>query len=327
MSTYPFDPTGLMPSNYITNEVHNIATANAVDVYLFIPDATPFYRIGFSIVDSSGNTLVEDTDYYLTHYWNQATDHTGKEVFASITMLDATSVGTFKLNYHTIGGEHVDNRPNAIGEGLIALNDVLSGGTLVDWSTAPAAFPSIPHTHQMTGLTGMNDILQCLDDLKLVLRLPPVGIMVDDICDLGAEFITPMLDKMSALIAAITARDVNSPLLLSLLTRVEQLFPSSTINPNLNSYTFRVGGIFIVKMGKIIFTTSTAPTFIPAPGMPFPNQCLYANATMGYEAPGLTYYDTIKLGTPTPTGVTCRVDWDGIPFGGNRVVNYILIGT
>ena len=88
MTRYPFDHTALLPQNKISNELHTIQSANAIDCYLLRPDATPFYGRTMVVIDESGNTLIEGVDYYLTHYWLQASDHTGIDILGSVNTKD-----------------------------------------------------------------------------------------------------------------------------------------------------------------------------------------------------------------------------------------------
>lgn len=204
--TYPFDTTAIAISNKLLNEFHTPTNANGVDPYLIVPDATPFYGDSMMVVDVGGDVLVEGTDYYLAYKWPDATEYIGKNVFGTVVLIGSLPVNTVKLTYQTLGGDYVDNRANAVVDGLVSLSSVLS----LDWSTAPTSFPVSPHTVELDSLEGMSDVLLELEQLRLAISEPIQAINFDDIADLDIKFLDPTLLKLSELVTAVNNRSQNS---------------------------------------------------------------------------------------------------------------------
>jgi len=218
-STYPFDPTGLLPSNKIDNELKTPGVGNGVDGYLIVPNATPFYEIGHSVVNSAGVTLVQGTDYILTHKWVDADTNTGRKVYGGILLLGTTAVGTVRLNYQTIGGTYVDNRANAIVDGLFPL----AGALTVDWTTAPTTFPSTPHNLLLSGATGMTEVLAAIDRITVALNQPLPAINMADIQDLDVAFVNPLLAQMAQLTTAVNNNNGLTAQLSTAIADITQL--------------------------------------------------------------------------------------------------------
>ena len=199
---YPFDPTGLLPSNIINNEPHNVSVTNGVDNYLIVPLATPFHGSTFRLISPTGDMLTLGVDYEYTHHWAQATDVIGTPVYSGVVLLDVNAdPGEYKLGYSTIGGNYVDNRPNAIQSGLHALGGISN----IDWSTAPAAFPATPHSHPVSELDGMTQVYARLAAIESAITNQTNDITMADITDFGSAT-GPILQQLSDVEQAIIDR-------------------------------------------------------------------------------------------------------------------------
>lgn len=337
-TTYPFDQTGLLLTNKIQNELRTIPVANSVDSYLIVPNNAPFFGDSLSVVSMSGKTLDVGVDYFLTHRWNHACERTGKEVYGTITFVSPKSTGAYYLNYQTIGGEHVDTRANVIIDGLVNLQSLLDGApSLIDWSTAPAAFPSNRHNEHLTGVSGMSDILNTLEKIPTALLARPTDLSIEDIKDLGPEYITPLLGYLEQIATALSTSRRDSVSLIELVRKMNILFSSETMDKTLEAYSFVICGIFHIKIGTIQFNNinvieGNVPTYITYPGQVFENQCLWADVKI-YPVDDVVKFinDTIELGTVTKNGldvnVTIEKDNSMIPvYRGIRKVSYIAIG-
>ena len=206
MSLFPFDSSGTATANKIVNEDHVITTVSGTLNNYIKPLNAPFYGTTLAIIDkATGETLVEDVDYKLTHKYQEAIDNIALDVYGTITISDLSRNGTFSLNYQTLGGDMVDASTQALNNGMEALANLL----IVDWSqiaNVPLTFPSTPHNTSVTDIDAMN---QVIDQLILIgdnLENPYRDLKFSDISDLNTEWRQPILDGFGAIAAAITAK-------------------------------------------------------------------------------------------------------------------------
>jgi hypothetical protein len=340
LTKFPFDPTGQLQQNKISNELHTVPVANSVDSYLLVPLNTPFYGDNtHSVIGLDGRQLDIGKDYYLTHRWEQACERTGKEVYGSITLVSPKSVGSYYLNYNTIGGEHVDVRANTITEGLVNLSDLQNGApSIIDWSTAPAAFPTIKHNEHLTSVGGVTEILNVIEKISLAIAARPTDLYLDDVKDLDANYIRPIVTALEVLGNKLEAGARDNAVILDLVKRMNVIAPIYTLDTNLESYEFIVGGVFTVKIGNIHYTNTdiisgglTDTISLPTPG--FPNKCIWANVVLSTNtAINEPFNDRVEITSITKECIEVKYlierDASMIPvFRGTRVVSYIAIGV
>ena len=164
---YPFDPSGLLTSNKLVNELHTVTAASGANLSFIVPLAAPFFRQGLVLRKVSGNVLlVEGVDYKLTHRFVEASHGSGKQIYGSIAFLDRNFTGQVKIEqYQTLGGEWTLN-DNSI---VATLTNSLYNIQTVTWSQItgmPVAFPPIVHDHEADDLTGMANIIAKLEDIR-----------------------------------------------------------------------------------------------------------------------------------------------------------------
>lgn len=168
-SVYPFDPTGSLASNKIVGEQHIITPVNYRDYNFIVPKLAPYFatNIQLSYKNINGQTvpLVENVDYYFTHWFISASRACSKPIYGSITLLNNTLSGVLTLNYQTLGGDW------NIDEQLIAqiLADTLHNPRRTSWdsvSEMPYAFPVIDHAWDLVDMVGMSDVVDALEDIK-----------------------------------------------------------------------------------------------------------------------------------------------------------------
>lgn len=205
-SNYIYDHTGLLPSNKITNELHTPTSSNAINPYLIIPDAAPYFGDSLTIINNAGSLLVEGVDYYKTHDWEQARLITGKAIYGTITFVGSGALNGVSLIYQTLGGDYVINRPSAITEGIVSLDTALT----VDWDTIPTSFPVNHHTEEINSIHGMTEVLASIEDIRVALQQPLHSIMTSDIEDLQPVIIDPVLNELTAIRLAIISRNTQS---------------------------------------------------------------------------------------------------------------------
>lgn len=202
MSLYDFDPVGNNPANRVT-ETFSTGTINGSDVAYFMLDAAPFYGDTVEVVDkSTGDFLTPGIDFKLGHEFTQGTTKLNKAVYGSVFLTDPNRVGTFAVVANTIGGDFVTPESQAIASGLAAL-DYLSNIKWEDIQAVPSVFPPTPHDHPLSGVQGLDSILNEVAKMTLLLNNRDNRILLTDIADLDTTLINPFLTQMANAVAAI----------------------------------------------------------------------------------------------------------------------------
>lgn len=332
---YPYDPTGTFSSNYINNEVVTINTANGINAYLIIPDATPFYGDSMVVIDTTGVPLNVNSDYVLSHYWTEASTNIGKDVYGSITIKNGYLIGNYRLVYRTIGGEYVTTPLNTIQSGICGgLNQYVN----VDWSTAPTTFPSIPHKHELSGIVGMTQIYQALYDIAAAVTKRPSGIMFDDVFDIAFANLKATVNPIANLMGAIGIINNNSDTAIaSLLSFLQPQMSLSNISTTDKHYNIPYFGNFVFKTGRYEYEIGKEPTELFFTDPPMSGRPLFAignvTSSNSYDPPT---QDQIFFGVPTPTKVSCTIQYHtptvtnlAVPPVGTkprRLITYFAIG-
>ena len=169
-NTYPFDSTGSLPSNLITDELQTLSAINFRDYYCIVPDFAPFYSASLSIqyrVDSSSPwlTMNEGVDYYCGFQFIGATRQTALPVYGSIVFNNIALTGEVKLLYQTVGGEWTLDQ-DTLTEMLVNL---IYNPRTTSWeqvSGAPAHFPPSTHAWQLDDLVGMSEVVNELEAIE-----------------------------------------------------------------------------------------------------------------------------------------------------------------
>lgn len=323
---YPFDPTGTYSSNRITNELAIITIANGINAFLIRPDAAPFYGSSLVIINSNGIALEENVDYFLSHHWALASENIGLEVYGTVTLLNHTPSGNYRLNYQTIGGEYVLAPQNAIQSGLAAS---ATSYVTVDWSTAPVAFPSIPHHQELDSFSGITQIYQALHKIADAVRTPTQGVHYDDLIGADIANVVSNVEPTITLIETVaTLHNDQAKLILGLKGTIDQLNISNSIPNNLKYYTIPLFGDFKLKVGQVTFDYASPPTMLTFVKPAFTTQCLFAQASISKStANGAVVEDKVYIGKPLKTGMRVKVVYDALaPATGTRTIFYFAIG-
>lgn len=208
MSTYPFDSTGTLPSNRITNEPHAITEINGVEHAYVIPKAAPFYERSMVVVDlTTSKILKHNEDYYFAYPFKEATDKTGQPVSGGLAFTNKDGIGNYLLTYQTLGEPFVDNADQLIVSGLELLDNLL----FVDWDQivdVPEVFPPTVHLERLDSVEGMSDFLAKMQSLVEAVSAPK-RITVDDVEGLDLSFYVPLVESMASMAAGL-ADVVNS---------------------------------------------------------------------------------------------------------------------
>ena len=107
--TYPFDTTGLAPTNLVVDEIHTLTEINDVTYRIIIPVFSPFSLDNFVIkhTNTIGETvnLIPDVDYHFCLPYVGASRSIGKMLYGGVTINTELINGVLKFTYQTIGGE------------------------------------------------------------------------------------------------------------------------------------------------------------------------------------------------------------------------------
>ena len=322
---YQFDPTAVLPANKIINELKNITVSNSFNAFLIIPDATPFYQQGFSIVDAQGNTLAEGVHYYLTHHWQQASNATGLEVYGSITMINGYPIGLYKLNYQTIGGEYVSAPDNAIQSGLIADAGMYIS---IDWATAPTIFPPTAHTEDLNGITGMQEVYHGLLNIANAIRDPNANISYDDVQGITEVYTLTTVKPFLNLVETIYKNNnALGALILDTLSRLQPMLIKTAPTPDLQHFDIPLPGGFILKVGMVLFEYQQEPATVAFTFPPFLHRCLYAAANINFKNPTIPFVpDKAYTSNLQPGMFHLNVIYDPANVAGVRVLTYFALG-
>ena len=169
---YPFDPTGTLASNKITGEQQILTAQNFRDYKFIVPFLAPYFYDSLVITfrDQNNNVvpLVENVDWYPTHWFISASRACAKPIYGSITFLNTALAGVVTLSYQTLGG--IWNIDEALMDQI--LNDKLRNPRTTSWdsvSEMPINFPVIDHPWDLVDMVGMSEVVEKLEGIRLAL--------------------------------------------------------------------------------------------------------------------------------------------------------------
>ncbi len=157
---FEFDPTGVNPSNKISNEPHDTTQPYKK---LFIPAEGVFYTKNLVVKDQSGNTLQALTDYVAV-VLHDVTYTVGLEACCAL-LIKKQSVSSVSITYQAVGGPY-GNVETELQE-LINNSDPAIFGN-VYWGQVlgkPTSYPPALHTHTLGDITQWAPILDALDHI------------------------------------------------------------------------------------------------------------------------------------------------------------------
>ena len=166
--SYPFDQTGLAPTNLVTDEYQALQSVNGRNYYMVIPRCAPFFANDRMKVQlDNGSQIVdlrEGQDYYLCLPYVGASRSLGKMLYGGIMVLNTALNGNVLLTYQTIGGKWVTDTSTV----LEALGNMVYGPRTATWdvlTNVPEAFPPIVHTVEVEEIYGQEELVKAI--LKL----------------------------------------------------------------------------------------------------------------------------------------------------------------
>lgn len=168
--SYPFDDTGVAPSNKVENELHTLTEVNSAPYRILIPVHAPFYLHNLLLehVNQEGvvTPMVEGVDYYAALPYMAASRSTGRPVYGGLAMISDLPQGTMRLvQYQTVGGDWTADR-NYVYEQLLA-SQYNSRTTWWDLITnVQELFPPSDHQQPVGDVAGHLDLLAKLDEIR-----------------------------------------------------------------------------------------------------------------------------------------------------------------
>lgn len=168
--SYPFDPTGIAPSNLIPNEVHTVTEANYRDYHFIVPEFAPFFEDNFKlqlITTTEGIIdLVPDRDYAFALEYVAATRSIGKSIYGAVTISSQNITGTVLVSYQTLGGEWTASRTFVLNR--IAEKIYNPRTTIWDVITdKPTQFPPINHNQLFDYVYGQKELIDAINALAI----------------------------------------------------------------------------------------------------------------------------------------------------------------
>ena len=164
--TYPFDPTGSVSTNKVTNEIQVLTGSNQGDYYFIIPAAAPFFGDSFVLryKDQQGitKTLVNGVDFHFGHMFIEASKACAKPVYGSIVFVNTELKGVVSYDYQTIGGPWTID----VNEITRILAEHLANPRTTSWGSVtslPYSFPVIDHEWELDDMVGLSSLIaSCL---------------------------------------------------------------------------------------------------------------------------------------------------------------------
>lgn len=256
MSLLPFDETGSLATNLKT-EQHSIVSANGIDHAFIVPQWAPFFKSGFAIFHvESGKFLNEGEDFEFTHDFQEAYERLSRHVYGSITLLNPNLVGTFQLQFQSLGGDFVTPTTQAIENGFDALLSLQT--TTWDNVVSIETFPPTMHEIPLSDIEGVTEIINQLALMRSALDAGVSDIRFEDIRDLDTQFTVPLMEKLEDIALAIREKEYSNNLYYEEALIKEEIrevpFTPNTWTQIPLVLTLAVSGSFIIDwdvLGKI----------------------------------------------------------------------------
>ena len=170
---YPFDPNGVLPSNLITNENHNITASAGLPYNFIIPRKAPYFADSLVVTHpASGRTLDVGVDYVHSYLFQQQSNtEPFLMVYGGISLLTTEYDGAvLTLQYQTLGGEYV--LPEA--DILAILANAHIDPRMTSWDSValrPGEYHPEAHLHHVSTTMGWDDLVLAVRDLIEKIRV------------------------------------------------------------------------------------------------------------------------------------------------------------
>lgn len=181
-----FDPTGLLPANLVTGEVHTITAVNGRDFHFIVPLFAPFFaypgavELTYTPATGPSRPLVEGVDFQYGFEFIGASRGCSKPVYGGISLLNRDLAGRIGLKYRTIGGNWCLSLP----EITEILANRVKNPRVIAWEQVtnyPTYFPVIDHEWNLADMVGMSAVVGKLGDVATAISNRPTPILPVDL--------------------------------------------------------------------------------------------------------------------------------------------------
>lgn len=175
-ASYPFDTTGLAPSNLVQNELHTLTEVNSAPYRILIPSFAPFYlhnlRVEYIGTTGEVRVLNEGVDYYCVLPYMTASRSVGKSLYGGLAFNSNLVQGTIRLQYQTLGGSWCADR-NYVYEQLLSAHYNRRTTWWDSVTNVQDTFPPTDHNHDVGDVEGHTELLAKLDQIRVAILQSP----------------------------------------------------------------------------------------------------------------------------------------------------------
>lgn len=162
---YKLDKTGINPDNYISGELHTLATGTKRATALTYG---AYFTQSLRVYDNASNALlVRGTDYDCVELLPTPTASYGKEICYLILIKNAAVSSTIRINYQALGGDY-NNVPESLVNMYNLIQALQTSGN-VNWPSIvakPGVFSPGPHLHDLDDLFGFEYLTSALESIR-----------------------------------------------------------------------------------------------------------------------------------------------------------------
>lgn len=183
----PYDPTGTLVGNHITNEYHSVTAGQKSIVRC---DYGSFFSEGFTInwrgVNDTLHAMYVGVDYTFAEFDAITSAKLGKDVYRAILIINDTLPGIYAVDYHAVGGSdnpHVSNVWMAAFNGDINSQPV----SFAAIEGRPDFYPPATHEHDARDVFGAEHVKTIAERLLLRLQRIRTAYSVDGKSSAEAE--------------------------------------------------------------------------------------------------------------------------------------------
>ena len=201
---YTYDPTGVLPANLITEEVHLIPTEGKFGNFkTIIPVNAPYFLTSLVVkivnLNGSKTTLTRGVDWVPCHYFGTASVALDKKIHGSLSIVNPDLTGNIVITYQTIGGDWILNGPKLAS--IIA--NINYNPFQKSWDNVagyPDSFPAGPHYHEGFEVGNYQEMIDELAAIRAAIIARPIGVSpidLDNAVDDLTDQITAINDLLS----------------------------------------------------------------------------------------------------------------------------------
>lgn len=186
--SYPFDPTGQLASNLISNEQVVITAVNYQDYHFVVPQLAPYFldsmKITYIAPDGSQRPFLPGIDWYGCFEFISASRACAKPIWGGVSILNTQLSGILVLSYQTLGGVWAINQQQIAELLAYALHDprVTAWEQVVE---QPIAFPPIDHEWDLVDLVGASEVVTALTAIQQAILAQNGGGLAQHLADFG----------------------------------------------------------------------------------------------------------------------------------------------